>query len=60
LNWLRRELAAQRERLEQGKTALPSVQPDGARLHGLAAPGHHHHHDHDHGHAEEQQGTGTR
>jgi hydrogenase nickel incorporation protein HypB len=67
LNWLRRELAAQRERLEQGKTALPSVQPDGARLHGLAAPGHHHpHHDHDHdnghrhGHAEEQQGTGIR
>jgi hydrogenase nickel incorporation protein HypB len=59
LNWLRDELAAQRSRLELGRTIRPSVQPDGARLHGHAADGHTHdhhghghthHHDHDHEH----------
>jgi hydrogenase nickel incorporation protein HypB len=62
LDWLRGELTAQRARVAQGRTALPAVQPDGARLHGHAphghdhghAHGHHHHHahDHTHGHAE--------
>ena len=62
LDWLRTEVAAQRERVEQGKTQRPNIQPDGARLHQGAAPengghqhhhhGHTHHHDHrhDHGH----------
>ena len=45
LAWLRGEIAAQRERVAQGQTARPAVQPDGARLHG-----HTHTHDHDHGH----------
>ena len=47
LDWLRTELAAQRARLDDGKTAHPAVQPDGARLHG-------HEHPHEHGHAPQQ------
>ncbi|WP_373508003.1 hydrogenase nickel incorporation protein HypB [Thiocapsa sp.] len=50
LNWLSDELAAQRSRLELGRTIRPSVQPDGARLHGHAADGHTHDHHHGHGH----------
>ncbi|MGF1643600.1 MAG: hydrogenase nickel incorporation protein HypB [Thiotrichales bacterium] len=52
LDWLRAELSAQRDRLAQGKTARPAVQPDGARLHG-GEPDHHHghaHHVHTHHH----------
>jgi hydrogenase nickel incorporation protein HypB len=51
--WLRDELAAQRNRLELGRTIRPATQPEGARLHGLgeasSAHPHHHHHDHQHG-----------
>lgn len=50
-NWLRQEVAAQRERVAQGQTARPAIQPDGARLHGHEhAPHHHHHHGHHHAH----------
>jgi hydrogenase nickel incorporation protein HypB len=53
-DWLRDEVAAQRERLAQGRTMRPSIQPDGSRLHvaeGAAAGsvsghGHGHHHGH--------------
>jgi hydrogenase nickel incorporation protein HypB len=61
LDWLRTEVAAQRERVEQGKTQRPNIQPDGARLHQAAASeggghqhhhhGHGNHHDHHHEHA---------
>jgi len=63
LAWLRAEIAAQRTRVAQGRTALPAVQPDGARLHAHDhshthdhehdhGHGHdHHHHHHDHGHS---------
>ncbi|NBC46997.1 MAG: hydrogenase nickel incorporation protein HypB [Gammaproteobacteria bacterium] len=60
LDWLRNEVATQRERLAAGLTAHPSLQPDGARLHAAAlsespaaGTGHHAHHDpvhHHHGH----------
>jgi hydrogenase nickel incorporation protein HypB len=54
LHWLSDELAAQRARLELGRTIRPSVQPDGARLHGHAADGHtHDHHGHAHPHDHE-------
>ena len=50
--WLQDELAAQRSRLELGRTIRPAAQPEGARLHGLGGEGgghaHHHHHHHDH------------
>jgi hydrogenase nickel incorporation protein HypB len=48
LNWLHTEVAAQRERVAQGQTQRPSIQPDGTRLHQGAeqASGAHHHHDH--------------
>ena len=58
LHWLHDELAAQRTRLELGRTIRPSIQHDGARLHGASGAagghshshshGHEHHHDHDH------------
>jgi len=51
LDWLRNELAAQRERVAQGQTARPALQPDGARLHAHGHGHHHgadHHHHHDH------------
>jgi len=63
LAWLRAEIAAQRGRVAQGRTALPAVQPDGARLHAHDHEHshthdhehdhghHHHHHHHDHGHS---------
>jgi hydrogenase nickel incorporation protein HypB len=54
LSWLGDELAAQRSRLELGRTIRPAVQPDGARLHGHAHADHHHHgnaHDQGHGRA---------
>jgi hydrogenase nickel incorporation protein HypB len=51
LDWLRGELASQRVRVAQGRTARPAVQPDGARLH--AHGHHHHHHDHEHHHGHE-------
>jgi hydrogenase nickel incorporation protein HypB len=53
LDWLRTEVAAQRERVAQGQTQRPSIQPDGARLHQGAEQGsgaHHHHHGHGHHH----------
>jgi hydrogenase nickel incorporation protein HypB len=47
LDWLRDELLAQRNRVAEGRTAMPAVQPDGARLHAHAHDRHpHHHHDH--------------
>jgi hydrogenase nickel incorporation protein HypB len=54
LDWLRAEVAAQVRRRAAGKTARPSVQPDGARLHahqhapaaGAALHDHHHHSGH--------------
>lgn len=52
--WLRQEVRTQRERLSQGLTTQPAIQPDGARLHGLDPvhqPAHdqtHHHHHHVH------------
>jgi hydrogenase nickel incorporation protein HypB len=62
LDWLRAELAAQRERLARGVTARPALQPEGARLHGGQAGHDHgpdghvhpagdagHHHAHAHG-----------
>ncbi|MGA7983070.1 MAG: hydrogenase nickel incorporation protein HypB [Chromatiaceae bacterium] len=50
LAWLRAELDRQRQRQERGVTARPAVQPDGARLHGIAAESAHsrHHHAHEH------------
>jgi hydrogenase nickel incorporation protein HypB len=53
LQWLRIEISAQRDRVRDGKTLKPKVQPDGTRLHGLEetsahdhSPHHHHHHQH--------------
>ncbi len=46
LDWLRRELAAQRERVAQGQTARPAMQPDGARLQSCGHDPDHHVHDH--------------
>ncbi|ACL72360.1 hydrogenase accessory protein HypB [Thioalkalivibrio sulfidiphilus HL-EbGr7] len=40
LDWLRDEIRTQRDRLEEGRSARPAVQPDGARLHAHA---HHQH-----------------
>ena len=59
LDWLRAEVAAQRERIAEGDTARPQIQPEGAMLHAGGhdhghAHQHHHHHHHDqdggHGH----------
>jgi len=57
LDWLRAELAAQRERVARGATARPALQPEGALLHGghaghghdtgAADHGHEHRHDHE-------------
>jgi hydrogenase nickel incorporation protein HypB len=33
LDWLRQEVAGQRERARQGQTLRPAIQPDGARMH---------------------------
>ena len=60
LDWLRTEVAAQRERVAQGQTQRPSIQPDGARMHQEAEQSlgdhhhrhHHHHHHHHHGHVD--------
>jgi hydrogenase nickel incorporation protein HypB len=41
IQWLRAELAAQRERVARGATARPALQPEGALLHGGQA-GHAH------------------
>jgi hydrogenase nickel incorporation protein HypB len=38
LEWLDREVAAQRERTRRGETARPRVQPEGASLHESHAP----------------------
>jgi len=53
LAWLRTEVATQRERVEQGVTRRPAIQPDGARLHTFEPVaqdphphGQHHHHQH--------------
>ncbi|WP_295542949.1 hydrogenase nickel incorporation protein HypB [uncultured Thiohalocapsa sp.] len=64
LDWLRAELAAQRERVASGATGRPALQPDGALLHGghaghghgpaagepPASQDHGHHHGHTHAH----------
>lgn len=49
LHWLQDELAAQRNRLELGRTIRPAIQPDGARLHDATPSTNtgHHHHSHD-------------
>ncbi len=39
-DWLRREVAGQRERAKRGQTLRPAIQPDGARMH--AETGAHH------------------
>jgi hydrogenase nickel incorporation protein HypB len=49
LAWLGAELTAQRQRLAQGETARPAVQPEGATLHA-GDHGHHHPHHHPHHH----------
>jgi hydrogenase nickel incorporation protein HypB len=36
LDWLRQQLAAQRERVRAGTTRRPAIQPDGNRLHAAA------------------------
>ena len=59
LSWLEDELAAQRARLELGRTIRPCIQPEGARMHLSvdghgAAPGHQHHHHHAHGQGHEE------
>ncbi len=36
LQWLEREIAAHRERLQRQETVRPAVQTDGARMHHLA------------------------
>ena len=43
IDWLRAEVAAQRQRRERGQTQRPRVQPEGARQHAGHAPGHAHH-----------------
>jgi hydrogenase nickel incorporation protein HypB len=72
LDWLRRELADQRERLARGATARPALRPEGALLHGAHAghqhgapaqghahAGHHgHRHQHSHGHDGHSHRTG--
>ena len=39
-DWLRHELAAQRQRARHGQTLHPAVQPDGARMHARMAQHH--------------------
>ena len=58
LHWLQDELAAQRARLEAGRTTRPAIQSDGSRLNAadgadagsVSGHGHTHHHEHEHGH----------
>ncbi len=48
LDWLRQEAKAQQQRLDQGDTARPKLQPEGRHLHAHGTHhGHHHHHHHD-------------
>lgn len=49
LDWLRAETAAQRERVTQGDTARPEIQPEGGHLHAHEHGHDHHHHHHNHG-----------
>ncbi|MDY6991958.1 MAG: hydrogenase nickel incorporation protein HypB [Pseudomonadota bacterium] len=44
LDWVRQEVAAQRQRRQQGQTALPAMQPDGIRLHHADNQPEPHHH----------------
>lgn len=59
LHWLQDELAAQRTRLELGRTIRPAIQPDGARLHLSPSTTTHtsgqFRHDHTHGHDHSQE-----
>jgi hydrogenase nickel incorporation protein HypB len=48
LAWLRAEAAAQHERIQQGTTLRPAIQPDGVRLHVSDTAVHTHPHDHHH------------
>ena len=50
LDWLRGEVAAQRERVANHQTARPAVQPDGPRMHAHGHSHEHHHHGHHHSH----------
>jgi hydrogenase nickel incorporation protein HypB len=43
VDWLKGELAAQRQRLASGDTLRPRIQPDGVRLHGRDGRAHDHH-----------------
>ncbi|MBK1631427.1 hydrogenase accessory protein HypB [Thiohalocapsa halophila] len=60
LAWLSAELAAQRERVAQGATARPALQPDGALLHGGHAGHEHSHHEHAHTGADAHEHQGHR
>ena len=54
LEWLRSELAGQRERLAADRTTRPDIQRDGLRLHAIDHPVHPHDHSHDHSHSHRQ------
>lgn len=52
IQWLRDELAAQKDRAAKQETVRPNIQPDGAALHLSTDQGHEHkHHQHQHSHA---------
>jgi len=53
LDWLRAEMALQRQRIQQGTTVRPNVQPDGPLLHTEARHGSHDHGPHQHHHGPE-------
>ena len=57
LVWLRTEVSAQRERIRQGVTVRPAIQPEGVHLHAGESAGHRHHH-HGHGGAQASGGEG--
>jgi len=59
LDWLRQALHAQRQRLRQGDSTQPAIQPDGVHWHGTDSAAdhqhhHHHHHHHPHTHTHSQ------
>jgi len=56
LDWLRNEVKAHRERIQNKQTLRPNIQPEGAALHATSGQDkqdkhHHHPHDHHHSHA---------
>ena len=46
LDWLRAEISQQRQRLKDGVSLRPAIQPDGLQLHGSQPKHTHHHHEH--------------